>query len=216
MFKYSFSVLILLFLTFVWPVDCQALVAPFINEFHYDNYGADTNEGIEIAAEAGVDLLGWSLVLYNGNNGAEYSTLSLTGIISDQQAGFGTLWFSAPGFQNGPADGIALIDPASAVVQFLSYEGSLTALSGPANGLTALDVGISESPAPPENYSLQLTGFGKNYSDFTWSGPLPHTFGSINNQQRFTDQPLVPEPSTLSLLGLGVLGFFIRRKTHHL
>ncbi|NUM75937.1 hypothetical protein HUU40_16360, partial [candidate division KSB1 bacterium] len=50
----------------------------FINEIHYDNNGADTGEAIEIAGPAGSDLTGWSLVLYNGANGANYGTISLS------------------------------------------------------------------------------------------------------------------------------------------
>ncbi|MEJ7724882.1 MAG: hypothetical protein WKF64_11300 [Ilumatobacteraceae bacterium] len=43
--------------------------AVFINEIHYDNSGTDTGEAIEIAGPAGLDLAGWSLVLYNGTGG---------------------------------------------------------------------------------------------------------------------------------------------------
>lgn len=35
----------------------------FINEFHYDNIGGDLGEFIEIAAPAGFDLNGWTIVL---------------------------------------------------------------------------------------------------------------------------------------------------------
>lgn len=52
-----------------------ALAAPvFINEIHYDNSGTDSGEPIEIAGPAGTDLTGWSVVLYNGNGSAPYST----------------------------------------------------------------------------------------------------------------------------------------------
>ena len=53
----------------------------FINEIHYDNTGTDQGESIEIAGPAGTDLLGWSIVLYNGSNGAAYSTRDLTATI---------------------------------------------------------------------------------------------------------------------------------------
>ncbi len=83
----------------------------FINEIHYDNTGGDTNEAIEIAGPAGTDLSGWSLVLYNGNGGAVYNTMNLSGVIPDQDNGFGTLIFNYPpnGLQNGSPDGIALV-----------------------------------------------------------------------------------------------------------
>ncbi|MGI9240203.1 MAG: endonuclease, partial [Verrucomicrobiales bacterium] len=38
--------------------------AVFINELHYDNSGADTNEGLEIAGPAGTDLSAYRLVFY--------------------------------------------------------------------------------------------------------------------------------------------------------
>src|SRR5688572_9981192 len=72
-----------------------AVAAPvvFLNEINYDTVGADAGEGIEIAGTAGVDLTGWTVVLYNGSNGASYDTIPLSDIIGDQQNGFGTLSF---------------------------------------------------------------------------------------------------------------------------
>ena len=69
----------------------------FINEIHYDNDSTDANEAIEIAGPAGTDLSGWSLVLYNGANGQVYDTDALSGVIPDQQNGFGTLLFTYAG-----------------------------------------------------------------------------------------------------------------------
>jgi hypothetical protein len=68
--------------------------AVFINEIHYDNAAADTGEGIEISGEAGVDLAGWSLVLYNGGTSVTYSSsIALSGIFADMQNGMGVLDF---------------------------------------------------------------------------------------------------------------------------
>ena len=105
----------------------------FINELHYDNDGTDTGERIEIAGPAGTNLGGWSLVLYNGNGGQPYATIPLAGTIPDQDEGFGTLSFTGPaaGIQNGSPDGLALVDSGGSVQQFLSYEGSFTAVGGP-------------------------------------------------------------------------------------
>jgi uncharacterized protein len=97
----------------------------FINEIHYDTAGADVGEFIEIAGPAGTDLTGWSLVLYNGNGGVTYATIPLSGVIPNQDDGFGTRAFLTPGIQNGAPDGVALVGPAGQVVQFLSYEGPL-------------------------------------------------------------------------------------------
>src|SRR5690606_1016541 len=84
----------------------------FINEIHYDNTSTDAGEAIEIAGPAGTDLTGWSIVLYNGSGGAVYDTDALSGIIPNQQGGYGTvvLTYPANGIQNGAPDGIALVN----------------------------------------------------------------------------------------------------------
>ena len=157
----------------------------FINEIHYDNTSSDSNEGIEIAGTAGVNLDGWSLELYNGNGGSVYKTESLTGIIPNEDDGFGTLFFPIAGIQNGAPDGMALVDDSSQVIQFLSYEGVLTATGGSANGLTSENIGVSESNSTPIGYSLQLSGTGNTYGDFTWSNASASTFDQVNTNQDF-------------------------------
>lgn len=167
----------------------------FINEIHYDNDGTDTGEAIEIAGLAGIDLTGWNLILYNGENRLSYNTRSLNGfIIPNQQNGFGTLSFAYPtnGIQNGSPDGIALVDNNNNVVQFLSYEGSFTALDGAANGLTSTDIGVAETASTPIGFSLQLTGTGSSYTDFTWNAATANTFGAVNTTQSFTSSTTNP------------------------
>ncbi len=161
----------------------------FINEFHYDNGGTDVGEFIEIAAPAGTDLTGWSLVLYNGANGSAYNTTSLSGTVADQGDGFGTVIINYPtnGIQNGAPDGFALINNLGQVVQFLSYEGVFTAVGGPADGLTSTDIGVAESGSEPAGLSLQLTGSGSTYEDFTWAtAPVAQTPNAVNSNQTFT------------------------------
>lgn len=158
----------------------------FINELHYDDAGTDAGEAVEIAAPVGTDLSGWSLVLYNGNGGASYGTIALSGVVPGQDDGFGTLSFDTPGLQNGAPDGVALVAPGGAVVQFLSYEGSFTATSGPAAGLTSTDIGVAEDPAPADGFSLQLVGAGSVYDDFSWAlVPAENSFGGVNAGQDF-------------------------------
>jgi len=99
----------------------SAQASVFINEIHYDNSGSDAGEGVEVAGPAGTDLTGWSIVLYNGNGGGQYATISLSGTIPDQQNGYGALQFSHNGIQNGAPDGLALVDTSNNVIQFLSY-----------------------------------------------------------------------------------------------
>ncbi len=158
---------------------------PWINEFHYDNSGKDKNEFVEVAGPAGTSLSGWKLVAYNGNGGSSYKTVNLSGTIPDQQAGSGTLGFSFSKLQNGAPDGIALVDASGTVVQFLSYEGSFTAGNGPAAGMASTDVGVTEPGSTPKGHSLQLSGTGSSYADFTWQSPQANTKGQVNAGQSF-------------------------------
>lgn len=163
-----------------------ALGVPFINEIHYDNAGnPDTNERIEIAGPAGSSLTGWTLVLYNGSNNAPYATIALSGTFPNQDDGYGTLSFAASGLQNGSPDGVALVAPGNQVIQFLSYEGTMTATSGVANGLTSTDIGVSEDGGDAAGLSLQLTGAGASYADFHWVAAGDDNFGAANTGQDF-------------------------------
>jgi VCBS repeat-containing protein len=193
-----------MFTTVYRAVQAAAVAAPvvFLNEINYDTVGADAGEGIEIAGTAGVDLTGWTVVLYNGSNGASYDTIPLSGIIGDQQNGFGTLSFLRVGIQNGAPDGLALVDPAGNVVQFLSYEGPMTAANGPAAGMTSTDIGVSQSGSDPLGFTLQLTGNGTDYADFTWAPSAAGNFGSVNAGQSFG--AVTPAPGTLSIADASV------------
>ena len=159
----------------------------YINEFHYDNDSTDANEFIEIAGLAGIDVTGWSVVLYNGANGNPYNSRTLNGTMGDAGNGVGFMTVSIQGIQNGAPDGIALVDDTGAVVQFLSYEGTLTGASGPATGLTSTNIGVSESSSTDATESLQLSGFGCVYEDFVWNPPATSTATMPNNNQTFDD-----------------------------
>ena len=179
----------------------------FINEIHYDNAGGDVGEFVEIAGPAGTDLTGWSIVRYNGSNGQAYTysaTSDVLGLLPNQSSGYGFAIMNYPtdGLQNGSPDGIALVDNSGAVIQFLSYEGSFVAADGPAAGLTSTDIGVSEDSSTPVDFSLQLTGTGSLYEDFTWAAPQTKKPGTVNASQTFS----VPDHgSTFSLLALGLL-----------
>ena len=177
-----------LFFTLMFGMVSFAQTTVFINELHYDNSGSDQNEGFEIAGPAGTDLTGWSVEKYNGSNGSSYGTEALSGTITDQDNGYGTLGFILPanGLQNGAPDAIALVDNMGNVVQFLSYEGTLTASGGPADGMTSTDIGVAETGSTPVGESLQLTGNGDTYEEFTWSGPSVASSGSVNSGQSFS------------------------------
>ena len=175
----------------------------FVNELHYDNDSTDTGEAIEIAGPAGTDLGAWSIVLYNGNGGAPYNTTGLSGVIPDQQSGFGTVVVNYPtnGIQNGSPDGIALLNGAT-VVQFLSYEGSFTAVGGPADGMTSTDIGVSEPGSTAIGDSLQLIDDASTPGSLIWSGPSANSFGAFNVGQTPSGTPGGPTdpPSELSFV----------------
>lgn len=179
----------------------------FINEIHYDNAGTDTGEAVEIAGPAGTDLTGWSIVRYNGSTpaaGVVYSSPAavlpgsdtLNGSIPDLGGGYGVVVvrYASDGLQNGPNDGLALVNAAGQVQQFLSYESPLTASNGPAAGLTSTDIGVAQGSATPIGASLQLTGAGTVYQSFTWTSTTANTFGAFNTGQSFSGGPPPDRP----------------------
>jgi len=180
------------------PLAAQGSTTVFINEIHYDNVSTDVDEAIEIAGPAGTDLTGWRLVLYNGNGGVTYDTTPLSGLIPDQQDGYGTVVVTYPenGIQNGAPDGMALVDAGGAVVQFLSYEGTIYANTGPAMYMTSTDIGVAQLGGDPVGHSLQLSGTGATYEDFTWNAAALNTFGAPNTGQTFVRPKVVAVSKT--------------------
>ncbi|WP_232234571.1 ExeM/NucH family extracellular endonuclease [Actinoplanes sp. N902-109] len=157
-----------------------AAATPFISEIHYDNDGADTGEAIEVQADAGFDLTGWQIVLYNGANGSAYSTRTLSGTVP--AAGVVVTTYPTDGIQNGAPDGVALVKADGTVAEFLSYEGTMTASGGPAAGQTSVDIGVSEVGTTPVGYSLQkIAG--------VWKAAAQSSFGALN-----TGAPSDPDP----------------------
>ena len=159
----------------------------WINELHYDNASTDVGEAVEIAGTAGLDLTGWSVVFYNGSNGTVYRTESLSGVLANQNNGFGFTVVNLPsnGIQNGGPDGLALVDAMGNVVEFISYEGSFTGVGGAADGLLSVDIGVSENSGTPVGFSLQRAGTGSSAADFAFVAEDTATFGGANNAQNF-------------------------------
>ncbi len=166
----------------------------WVNEIHYDNAGADVNEGVELAGTAGADLTGYRLVFYNGapTQRRVYKTVVLdSGTLPNQGGGFGTHWVAVNGIQNGGGDtagepdGVALVNSLGEVVQFLSYEGAFTPTNGPAAGVMSTDIGVFQSTTSPVGQSLSLTGSGKQYTAFTWQSGVNASPGQPNPGQQF-------------------------------
>jgi len=190
---------------------CNASII-FINEIHYDNDGADNSEFVELAGTAGLSLMDWSLVFYNGSNGQVYKTVNIGNIsLTDTAMGFGFHALNVTGIQNGSSgssgDGIALIDNNNQLQQFISYEGAFEATNGIAQGIFSEDINIFQS-STPIGLSLQLSGTGNNYQDFTWI-LSNQSIGSSNTSQYFNEQKITPtvqvtEPS-LPILFLSII-----------
>lgn len=159
---------------------------PFLNELHYDNAGTDVGELVEIAGPAGLALSGWSIVLYNGATGEAYATYTVEGTLPDEENGFGAVGVAlgSNAIQNGAPDGLALVDPGGAAVELISYEGSFTAVDGPAAGRPAQEMGVAEPATTPPGFSLQRVGIGVSAEHFHWAGPAPASAGSLNPGQR--------------------------------
>ncbi|MFH1319853.1 MAG: lamin tail domain-containing protein, partial [Bacteroidota bacterium] len=161
------------------------LPTAWINEIHYDNDGTDSDEKVEIVIDdPGSYTLGdFQVTLYNETGGVSYDSETLDNFVVGITSGTATIYTWAPtSIQNGPNDGIALSYSGS-LIQFLSYEGSLLATNGPASGVTSTDIGVSEASTSTVGYSLQLSGTGCQYSDFTWQGSAANTMGAVNNSQ---------------------------------
>ncbi len=147
-----------------------------INEFHYDNDGGDVGEFIEVRVDAGADISGLLLELVNGNGGGVYDTLGAADVTARETDGtFDYLVFELPsnGIQNGP-DGFALSENGE-LVEFVSYEGQITATEGAAAGQTSTDVGVSEGSSTPIGFSIQRN------DDGTWNAPAEETPGAAND-----------------------------------
>jgi hypothetical protein len=101
-------------------------------------------------------------------------------MIPNQSMGIGAVSFLPGGAIQNDTEGIAIVR-AGVVIQFLSYEGVFTATTGPANGISSTDIGVEESnTTTPSGFSLQLTGTGNTYGDFTWNVPAADSPGALN------------------------------------
>ncbi len=141
------------------------------------------NEFVEIGCNSNVDVTGYKVALYNGKNGKDYNTKTLSGECSPP-SNFPVLKYEND-LQNGNpgGDGIALVDTGGTVIEFISYEGAFTATEGLANGKTSVNIGVSESSSSSSTFSLQLVGEGCSREDFSWTAPALSSEGIANNGQ---------------------------------
>ncbi|GLJ27324.1 hypothetical protein SUGI_0536210 [Cryptomeria japonica] len=117
---------------------------------------------------------------------------SCASLVADTNLGLSiyTIFLPTDSLQNGPADGIALIEEGNGgvhVIHFVSYEGVVEAVEGPLQGLKSEDIGVSESKASSSQDSLGLTG--PTLENFHWTkfvnGASP---GKLNKGQNIFSQ----------------------------
>ncbi len=174
------------------PQEIVSVSGPFINEFHYAQSGTDTGEFVEIAAAAGTDLSGYAVALYDAA-GTFYRFIPLSGIVPNQQNGFGARAFAVGTdvIPNGPG-AIALYRNTD-VLEFLSFGGTITATDGPAAGRTSTNVGVVEDDTTSPTSSISRIGQGDGGSDFGFVNTTA-TPNGVNNGQSFVGGPPVPPP----------------------
>ncbi|GAA1831369.1 ExeM/NucH family extracellular endonuclease [Microlunatus capsulatus] len=161
------------------PAAAAAPSTPFISEIHYDNAGTDSGELVEVQLPAGTSSAGLSVVLYNGGNGTVYDTDALPVVTAPAgAAAVATVSYPANGVQNGAPDAVALVR-GSTVLELLSYEGTMTAVDGPAAGTTSTDIGVSEAGTEPVGQSLART-YDAARDALVWSGPAAASPGAVN------------------------------------
>ena len=129
-----------------------------INEFHYDNAGADKNEFVEVFINDPQpdSIHKYKIILYNGKNGKKYDEETLDNMVITFGDGGAYYVWEPSSIQNGSPDGLALIGECGNTMELLSYEGSFTAVDGEANGMKTVDILTYESNNTPEKGSLQL------------------------------------------------------------
>lgn len=162
----------------------------WINEFHYNDVGADSNEFIEVIIKnaANYNLQDFGIFLYDGSTGAVYDQETLNNFNAGQTFADYSIYaldFTDHSFfniENGP-DGIALSYQGN-LIHFISYQGSFIATDGPAANQPAENIIPSENNSTPENSSIYMVnamGPGSAYSDFIWAqGIGSNTMGLLN------------------------------------
>ncbi|MGD9875034.1 MAG: lamin tail domain-containing protein [Kiritimatiellia bacterium] len=179
------------------PSDAGA-PAVWINEINYDPTGTDSNEFVEVAGSAGINLANYTLFRYE-SDGTIDGTHPLSGTIDDEDCGVGAVEFLIAGIENGP-DGLALANVSGGVttlVQFLSYESSFAGTAGPASGYTSENVGTQPGT---DLMTLQLSGYATNYIGFTWV-LTNSSQGTLNIDQTIDCTPPSNSPPVLASIG---------------
>lgn len=182
----------------------------FISEFHYDNDAGDTGEFVEIYVSTLIDIADVRVDFYNGNDneiydsviGSSMGAFTPGSLVTLPDGDFRVFSADVPGIQNGSPDGLS-VGVSGTLVEFISYEGTLTAVGGIADGVTSTDIGVAQSGSTPIGSSLTRTDAGWIVSDGE------NTQGLANPDLTFNP---IPEPSVTFLGGLGLFLLLCRRR----
>ena len=182
----------------------------FISEFHYDNDAGDTGEFVEIYVSTLIDIADVRVDFYNGNDneiydsviGSSMGAFTPGSLVTLPDGDFRVFSADVPGIQNGSPDGLS-VGVSGTLVEFISYEGTLTAVGGIADGVTSSDIGVAQSGSTPIGSSLTRTDAGWIVSDGE------NTQGLANPDLTFNP---IPEPSVTFLGGLGLFLLLCRRR----
>ena len=134
-----------------------------------------------IRDRSGTIITGWEIILYD-ETASPYDTLVLNGELPVTDECNGIVEVDVAVLFTIPGSGMALIGEQGQLIQYLTYGDVTTGTSGVINGVTSENIGEQIS----EFGSLQLTGIGESYEDFTWNLLDIATPGDVNGNQIFT------------------------------
>jgi len=166
--------------TYVGAVGTASTNIVRINEFHYDNAGTDVNEFVEIritgnSGSQPADLSQYTVTLYNGSDKSAYLTETLDGLTQICDVSNCYYVWESIAIQNGAPDGIAISGP-SGLIEFISYEGTFTAVDGIASGVLSVNVGVFETNSTDANAAIERAVNG------SWSlSASSNTKGIVNS-----------------------------------
>lgn len=145
--------------TYVGAVGIASTSSVRINEFHYDNIGTDVNEFVEIritgnSGNQPADLSQYTITLYNGSDQSAYLTQTFDNLTQACDASNCYYVWDSIAIQNGAPDGIAISGP-SGLIEFISYEGTFTAIDGIAFGVLSVNIGVFESATADVNSAIE-------------------------------------------------------------
>jgi Lamin Tail Domain len=153
-----------------------------INEVDYDQVGADGDGFVELknTSTTEIDLSGIALVYVDGADSVEYDREALTGSLAP-----GAYLVVAGDAQNGAPDGLALVNTDGALLDALSYEGSITAavISGRTYSLvegTMLPETVADSNTAAGSLSRIPDGADTNNAASDWVFTTTLTRGAAN------------------------------------